>query len=276
MAQIRLVGIDLDGTFLAPNGKPSAASLKAVSDCKKAGIPVCICTGRSLGQIQDILAFNAEVDELCVVTNGASIINWRTEEYVLHRRLDPELVEPMLRALMADCQSVPGRHFFVSGMFKTHVLRACANPNQLSAWETMPGRVIHETIEEMIEASALDIQRIDYSVPFTDGPRVQELLMPIVPLDITTGDPRRLELVPKGINKGEGLMHLAEHFGVPQESVMAIGDGWNDDSMIRWAGLGVAMGNAVPSLKALADVICQTNEEDGFAKAIEEYVLCRK
>ncbi len=274
---IELIGIDLDGTLYHQGETPSDESVRVLRDCARSGIHVCICTGRSLVQISGALAHGDELDELCVLTNGASIVNWKTNAYVLERRIDPDAVDPLLRALVEDCLSVPGRHLSATGMYTTHVYRSCASQAML---DRLNGKMhsyiqLYETLDEFIRASKPDIQRIDYSVPFTDGERVLKMLSPIVALDSTTGDPRRLELVPKGINKGDGLSRLAAHYGIKRECVMAVGDGINDDSMIQWAGLGVAMGNAVESLKKVADVVTDTSANDGLAKAIERYALGR-
>ena len=272
---IRLIGIDLDGTLFHQGETPSKENLRVLNECKKLGIHVCICTGRSLAQISGVLACGEALDELCVLTNGASIVNWKTGAYILERRIDPNVVERMLKALVEDCLSVPGRHMSVTGMYKTHALQSCVSPMMLARHKSnaISYLKVHETLSDFIDECKSDVQRIDYSVPFTDGERVLELLSPIVSLDITSGDPKRLELVPKGINKGEGLARLAEFYNVPQQSVMAVGDGINDDSMIRWAGFGVAMGNAVEYLKELADAVTDTNANDGLAKAIERYAL---
>ena len=80
-----------------------------------------------------------------------------------------------------------------------------------------------------------------------------------------------LELVPKGIDKAASLSRLLERTRIKQEEVIAIGDGFNDVSMIHFAGLGVAMANAQPPVKANADRITQyTNDEDGVARFIQE------
>ncbi|MNH43150.1 putative phosphatase [compost metagenome] len=73
--------------------------------------------------------------------------------------------------------------------------------------------------------------------------------------------------------KGHALTYLAEHFGCDLSEVMAIGDAWNDREMLEVAGLGVAMGNAVPSLKEIADEITLSNNEDGVAHIIRKHIL---
>ena len=82
-----------------------------------------------------------------------------------------------------------------------------------------------------------------------------------------------LEIVPTGVNKAAGLARVAEILGIPREETIAIGDGENDISMLRWAGLGIAMANAPENVKAAADVIAPACDEDGAAWAMEKYLL---
>jgi len=82
-----------------------------------------------------------------------------------------------------------------------------------------------------------------------------------------------LEVMNKGINKGNAIRILAEIYGINREEIIAIGDNENDISMIEYAGLGIAMGNAVDTLKERADYITGNYDEDGVAQAIEKFVL---
>jgi hydroxymethylpyrimidine pyrophosphatase-like HAD family hydrolase len=75
------------------------------------------------------------------------------------------------------------------------------------------------------------------------------------------------------VSKGNALRRLAAHLSVPQVQVMALGDHDNDASMLAWAGLGVAMGDGSPGVKAVADWIAPPLAEDGAAVAIERFVL---
>jgi Cof subfamily protein (haloacid dehalogenase superfamily) len=84
---------------------------------------------------------------------------------------------------------------------------------------------------------------------------------------------RFVEVNPLGADKGSALRMLAGDLGIARESVMAIGDQGNDATMVEWAGLGVAMGNASDVTKAVADWIAPTVDEDGAAAAIERFIL---
>ena len=90
--------------------------------------------------------------------------------------------------------------------------------------------------------------------------------------NIVKSTPYFLEIINKNGNKGEGLKALAEHLGVKREEVMAFGDASNDREMIEYAGLGVAMENAMEEIKEVADYITCNNNEDGVAKVINKFI----
>jgi len=92
-------------------------------------------------------------------------------------------------------------------------------------------------------------------------------------MELTRSHALIVEGNPLGVSKGDALRRLAAHLGIPQAQVMAVGDQDNDASMIAWAGLGVAMGNGSPAVKATADWIAPPLAEDGAAVAIERFVL---
>lgn len=84
-----------------------------------------------------------------------------------------------------------------------------------------------------------------------------------------------LDVTPPDVDKGHAVRRFAEHFGVPLNEVAAIGDMVNDVPMFRAGGLAIAMGNASDEIKALADVVTTRNDEDGFAAAVDRFVLPR-
>jgi Cof subfamily protein (haloacid dehalogenase superfamily) len=92
-------------------------------------------------------------------------------------------------------------------------------------------------------------------------------------MELTRSHARIVEGNPLGVSKGDALRRLAAHLDIPQAAVMAVGDQDNDIPMIAWAGLGVAMGNGSPAIKAVADWVAPPVTEDGAAVAIERFVL---
>ena len=92
-------------------------------------------------------------------------------------------------------------------------------------------------------------------------------------ISVYRSEPDFLELVPLGIDKARSIAVLSEKLGITREEVAAMGDGYNDLSMIKYAGLGIAMNNAQEPVKAAADYIAPSNDEDGVAIAVERYFL---
>lgn len=92
-------------------------------------------------------------------------------------------------------------------------------------------------------------------------------------MGVFRSEPYFLELVPKGIDKARSLSVLLEKLGMTKDEMIAVGDGFNDLSMIQYAGLGVAMANAQEVVKENADFITLSNEEDGVAHVVEKFIL---
>ena len=104
---------------------------------------------------------------------------------------------------------------------------------------------------------------------------VEKALRPVVEneLYMTITKPFFLEFMNPAVDKGKSLVTLAQHLNVPMEQVIAVGDSYNDISMIKAAGLGVAMGNAVEAVKQAADYETADNEHDGVARVVERFFL---
>ena len=111
-----------------------------------------------------------------------------------------------------------------------------------------------------------------------DMPHVEELMQQEFAgrLSIYRSQPFFIETMPLGVEKSASLDRLLKRLGLTAANLMACGDGWNDLPMIRYAGLGVAMGNAVPAVKAAADAVTEDNEHDGVGLAVEKYILGRE
>ena len=92
-------------------------------------------------------------------------------------------------------------------------------------------------------------------------------------MGVFRSEPYFLELVPKGIDKAQSLAVLLKRLDIVPEEVIACGDGFNDLPLIKYAGLGVAMANAQPVVREHADYVTRSNDEDGVAHVVEEFIL---
>ena len=131
-----------------------------------------------------------------------------------------------------------------------------------------------EDLEARIRSGVYPIEklRLTFGDPMLQE-KIREALMDMGGLKIVYGASYNIELNTSTGNKGHALMRFAEQIGLTMSQVMAFGDSENDLTMLEKAGTGVAMGNALPQVKAAADLITCSNDEDGVAAVIGEYVL---
>lgn len=136
-----------------------------------------------------------------------------------------------------------------------------------------------EHLVEQLEADALHLQKVTLNFwkepdgTYHSRNDVLAYLKGIPGIVLVDGGFANLEFTAQGVSKATDLRFLTDFLGLSMEQIMAIGDSENDAEMLRAVGLGVAMGNAYPSVKALADAVTDDNESDGVAKAIRNYLL---
>ncbi|MFK5113077.1 HAD-IIB family hydrolase, partial [Klebsiella pneumoniae subsp. pneumoniae] len=129
------------------------------------------------------------------------------------------------------------------------------------------------------EAEKMDPEIQLLKVMMIDEPAILDQAIARIPAEVKEkytvlkSAPYFLEILDKRVNKGTGVKSLADALGIKPEEIMAIGDQENDIAMIEFAGVGVAMDNAIPAVKEAANFITKSNLEDGVAFAIEKYVL---
>ena len=133
------------------------------------------------------------------------------------------------------------------------------------------------TFDDFVGAVKFDFNKILLAGEPLELDRYQQVLQRRYDglLDVYKSAPYFMEIMPFGVSKGSMLPLLVEHLGMSREELIAFGDNYNDITMIGYAGMGVAMGNAEEGVKKVANYICETNDDDGVAKTVEKYVLNR-
>lgn len=124
-----------------------------------------------------------------------------------------------------------------------------------------------KAVEEVID------QRILQLTPFFDKDYERELMSRLPGCTSGRWHPAFTDITAKGADKGEGLLAMASHQGLNPQQTMAFGDGGNDSSMVRGAGIGVAMGNAIDELKEIADYVTTSVDDDGIRNALRHFGL---
>lgn len=273
-ASIKLIAIDLDGTLLNNQKELPQRNIEAIEKAVKQGMEIVICTGRTLPSVRPLLeqlSLDGQ-DGYLILQNGTVIHRLPSLEVVRQTTLQREARQALIDFIAPyDKQggfliSFDQDNMWVSSEydFNEWVIKDAAilktEPQRLPHRDFVSAENLHKAMV-IAEPSVVDL--IEQAV--TDAVRTH--LAPVRSVEYV------LEFLPYGFNKASALKDLAGHLGIEADEVMAIGDQLNDLEMLQWAGTGVAMGNAVEALVAVADVQTATNEEAGVAQIIERLLI---
>ncbi|CAG7635377.1 Cof-type HAD-IIB family hydrolase [Paenibacillus allorhizosphaerae] len=242
--QYRLLALDLDGTTLTEEKQITEETSTWIKRAENAGVTVVFATGRGTQTTQaywEQLALQSPM----VLVNGAEI--WERPNVLKERQTISREHIRRLKALADEWEA----HFWGYSV------------------ESLTSK--RHWTEEMFERDWMKFGIRHYDLPKME--RIREIVSGWGELEITRSNIANMEISPKGVTKESGIRKVCEHLGIGMDQVMAVGDNLNDLHLIRAAGLGVAMGNADDELKLEADVMTDTNERAGVAKAIQRYVF---
>lgn len=273
---IKLVALDLDGTLLNYEKQVSARTIAVFRECEKQGIQIVPSTGRAKNAVPETILTLPGV-HYGIFTNGASVwdikedkeiasgcIDWRTarETAQVLRRY------PLIYDMYIGGTGVCERHFL-------DVLEEFGFPE----FHCRFIRETRKTVEDIctyLEETHAKVQKLNLSFRQEDRAvreAVRKDLDRLSGLLVTSSMPWNLELNAAGVTKGSGLLQLSHFLGLSAEETMACGDGENDLPMLLAAGIGVCMENGASFVKKKADRITLSNDQDGVAAAIEQWVL---
>lgn len=270
---IKLVAIDIDGTLINDQREITPKTKAALAKATAAGVKVVLCTGRPMTGVVaylDQLHLNGQADQYVVSYNGG-LAQSTSQDVIVNATVD---FDDYL-----DLENFYRKHG-VKSIIETADYIYSANQD-LSPYTVHESDLVSMPIRfrTMDQLLAMREQLEIGKVMLTDEPAKIDAILPELPADLKArfafvrSEEYYLEAVNPKAGKGNTLTALAQHLGFEMAEVMAIGNAQNDESMIEAAGLGVAMGNSIPSTLACADVVVADNNHDGIAEAIEKYVL---
>jgi Cof subfamily protein (haloacid dehalogenase superfamily) len=253
-----LVALDVDGTLMHADGHISAPVRDAVRRARDGGAHIVLSTGRATYGTSPVLEALGLADGLVVASNGAVTFSYWPIEVLTSVTFDARetvklLLEHVPDALVAV--EVIGRGYRVNRSFPEGEI---AGEMWIQAVDELVAEPVTRVIirdptqsaEEFVElAERLGLHGTNYAVGYTAW----------------------LDLAPEGVSKASGLAAVAERLGVPQERVLAIGDGRNDVEMLRWAGRGVAMGGAPLEVQRAADDVTEDVHRDGVVLELDRH-----
>ncbi len=279
-ATIDLVILDLDGTVIDPfrAGVPSPRVQAAIAAVQAADIPLTVGTGRTLDYIRQNLGYLG-LTEPVVTANGAVLGDPTTGGIYRETTIPRALAQELLAWL--DTSSLITTLYVNDANGRTHLYQ---NRWGSSADEAFHDHVfgIHRELQPHFSA-LLQAEGAHLPIKFIsdNDPASERDLFPTFidafggRLYLTRSHPRLIEGMALGVDKGSGLQALCDRLQIDPKRVLAIGDNDNDIPMLNAAGYAVAMGNATPGLKAVADWVAPSIEEDGAAIVLEQLVAGR-
>ena len=262
---IRLLLSDLDGTLLTPDVTVTERSREAVNRLKEKGIAFTVTSSRPPRGTLDVIRM-LEVTLPIAVFNGGMIV--RPDLSVIEQHvLTPQIVHGLIPVLQGDGLDVwlyTGEDWFVPDRHGPHVDKATESlgfePKVLSSYDTLPGEII---------------KIVGYSGDHDRVARCKDRVQKRFPREVSASSskPYYVDITHPAADKGAVVEWLSSHLRIPAEQVATIGDGPNDVMMFKKSGLSIAMGNADESVKKAARFTTRGNDEEGFAHALEEYLL---
>jgi len=271
-----MIAIDLDGTLLCPDGSITPRVVEAIGSALRAGLVVCFATGRNHTECRTILQTVNHYDA-AVFVGGAVVMDTR-QGLTLHKTLmgEPlaaevaEYLESMEQVVLA-LQEHGGEgvdYLITDGRQLNEPTRLWLEMNRKIQFVPSVARHSHEhTMRLSICAASDEVNRIEKKLRQRFAQRIL-----CHSLKVTACDVEVLEVFDPAVNKWQGILKVAASRGISPRQIVAVGDDFNDLPMIRSAGLGVAMGNARPEVRAAAQRIIGNNWEDGLARFLEELV----
>ncbi|MER6322695.1 HAD family hydrolase [Streptomyces coelicoflavus] len=256
-----LVATDLDGTLLRGDDTVSERSLAALARVAGAGARHLVVTGRPAPRVRPLLD-RLGCQGLAVCGQGAQVYDAGAHRMLWSVTLDRELAETALGKIEAEVGQVHAAvdQDGVDGL-------TLIEPGYLMPHPTLPA----VRVERREELWATPISKVLLRHPDLTDDELAATARAVVGslATVTMSGPGTVELQPCGITKATGLALAAEHLGLRRERTIAFGDMPNDIPMFQWAAHGVAMAGAHPELKAVADEVTTTNEDDGVAVVLE-------
>lgn len=270
----KLICIDMDGTLLNDEKEVSEENKEAIKEAHEKDVHIAICTGRlftSAKNYGDIIGVKAPI----IASNGAYIREKDEEKVIYKKTLDRDIATRIYETI---------KKFKFSKFFNTFDI--IASEGSFPEWymyikfnEGLPKeKRIHlkeyETFYDFIDENDGEILKfVAASKDIEELEKAKNELRKLNDIEIFRSSPMNFEINAKEVSKGNAVKKLAEIYGIDRNEVICIGDSDNDLSMVEYAGLGVAMGNAEEEVKAIADYITDTNNNNGVAKVIRKFVL---
>ncbi len=259
-----LLAFDVDGTLLNSQGQLTERTVTAISSARDKGATVILATGRSWSELQYVIDAIPDI-EYAICTNGLEAYN-RLGEVLYTEQIQPDLARELVTIIRSSIHGVAIGAGIGSELFaEPKVIEGLVPGIEITSDRLVDdiAQVLTSDVRDLLIYHPSYVNKLDDL--FT---KVKDVIIDDR-VDIVYSGLPMIEIVPAGSGKGTCLAWLAQQLELKQENVFAFGDGMNDLSMLQWAGTGIAMGQSHQRVKASADLIIGSVDEEGIAEWIE-------
>lgn len=271
----RIIACDLDETLLNKHGKVSTENKKAIQAACQAGVKFVPTTGRGFKTVQQTLIELGLVDkigEYIISFNGGAITENKGNRLIDFSGLTYSIINQLFQI---GLQHDVGMHVYTLDNVYVYAL----DQDELNYLNTRISGFVTLTEPDISFLQNQPLAKIIYKN--TNKSYLQQIEKTVTTclgdkLSISYSSHRYIEFNQKGVDKGTALLKLARLLNINPEETIAIGDNSNDLTMIKAAGLGISVNNAIDELKAISGYVCQSdNENHAIAEAIEKFILTK-
>lgn len=276
MADIKLIAFDLDGTLFNSKKEITPATREALELAHSKGIEIVPVTGRFWMAIPENLK-SLKFIRYAVTLNGAEVFDVKNLKSLANFNMPPSRAIATLLALSdidnSICDCVINGQGYMNKNFYEHIGEYMVGP-----WQSKIVRDLRIPVDDVCELIAEKNQGVQKIQFYTNDKELRENLLKALPVvfpknSSTSSISNNIEINDATAHKGHGLKFLADYLNLKLKNVMAFGDGLNDVTMIKAAGIGVAMGNACREVLEIADRVTLDCDHDGVAEEIKK-CLC--
>lgn len=265
----KILVLDIDGTLTNSKKEITPATKAAIREMLEQGHKVILASGRPTPGMR---RFEKELElekygGYLLSFNGGKIVECRTGEIIYQRILSNSILPSLYRfAKENQCGLITYLGDEVLSAFQ---------PDEYVQLETRINGMPTRIVDHFVEFVDFDINKCLLTAPVEKAPQLEARLREMYAgvASVYRSEAFFIEVMPENVDKATSLEQMLESLGVARENVICCGDGFNDISMIKFAGLGVAMENAKPEVKQAADYITASNDKDGVAEVIRKFVL---
>jgi hypothetical protein len=265
----KLIALDIDGTLTNSKKEISPRTRYALIEAQNRGKKIILASGRHPIGIEPIAKdlMLDKNDGYIMAFNGGKIINCTTGETVVSKLFPLEYLPDIVGVLKESNITI-----------NTYDDKKIISDKKVNDYTYVERDIIRAdmvTVDDFVSTVRFDINKILLAGEPDEIDKYQKILSMRYDglLDVYKSAPYFLEIMPFGVTKGSMLPLLLDKLGVERDQLAAFGDNYNDMTMIGYAGLGVAMGNAEEDVKKIADYVCESNDDDGIAKTIAKYIF---